>query len=58
MFSCRGSLPRVNTAIWSQWLPALKGYRLRGSYTVEMYAPPAEDPADTYSEIWIPLEKC
>lgn len=62
VFPCRGPLPRtlqsVNTAIWSQWLPALKGYRLRGSYNVEMYAPPAEDPADTYSEIWIPLEKC
>lgn len=48
----------MNTAIWSQWLPALKGYRLRSSYNVERYAPPAEDPADTYSEIWIPLEKC
>ena len=62
VFPCRCPLPRtlqsVNTAIWSQWLPALKGYRLRGSYNVEMYAPPAEDPADTYSEIWIPLEKC
>ncbi len=60
-FPCRGPLPQslqsVNTQIWSEWLPALKGYTLSGSYSVEVYAPPADDPNDTMSYIWIPLKK-
>jgi len=31
--------------------------KLAGNYNIEMYAPPAENPADTYSEIWVPVEK-
>lgn len=61
VFPCRGPLPRalqdVNTQIWSQWLPNCKSYRLVANLNLEMYAPPAKDPKDTYSEIWIPVEK-
>ena len=61
VFPCRGSLPEtlqdVNTRMWSEWLPACKSYRLAGNYNIEMYAPPAEKPEDTYSEIWLPVEK-
>ena len=60
-FPCRGPLPeslqRVNTQIWSEWLPSLTGYTLAGGYSLELYAPPAEDPADDVSYIWIPLKK-
>ncbi|MGN0644421.1 AraC family transcriptional regulator [Gemmiger sp.] len=61
VFPCRGPLPQtlqdVNTQIWSEWLPACKAYRLAGNYNIEMYGPPAEKLEDTYSEIWIPIEK-
>ena len=61
VFPCRGALPKalqdVNTRMWSEWLPACKSYRLAGNYNIEMYAPPAENPEDTYSEIWLPVEK-
>ena len=60
-FVCRGPLPdslqRVNTAIWSEWLPSLKDYKLAGQYSFELYMPPAEKPEDTLSYIWVPLEK-
>ena len=60
-FPCRGPLPEslqsVNTQIWSEWLPALKGYTLAGNYSLEVYSPPAEDPAKSVNYIWIPLKK-
>ncbi len=60
-FKCKGPLPNslqsVNTQIWSEWLPSLKGYTLAGNYSIEMYCPPAEKPEDTLSYIWIPLKK-
>ncbi len=60
-FICRGALPdalqRVNTEIWSEWLPNLKGYKLAGQYNIEAYEPPAEKPEDNVSYIWIPLVK-
>ena len=60
-FPCKGALPeslqRVNTQIWSQWLPSLTGYALAGDYSVEMYSPPAENPDDDVNYIWIPLKK-
>ena len=35
-FACKGPLPdslqKVNTQIWSQWLPSLKGYELAVNY--------------------------
>jgi len=61
VFPCRGPLPEtlqdVNTRMWTEWLPGCKNYRLAANLNVEVYAPPAEDPKDTYSEIWLPIEK-
>ena len=61
VFPCRGPLPQtlqdVNTRIWAQWLPNCKDYRLAANLNLELYAPPAEKPEDTYSEIWLPVEK-
>ena len=61
VFPCRGPLPQalqeVNSRMWSEWLPNCKKYRLAGNYNIEMYAPPAEKPEDTYSEIWLPVVK-
>lgn len=60
-FECRGplveSLQSVNTQIWSEWLPNLKGYTLAGNYSLEFYMPPAEKPEDNVNYIWIPLKK-
>ncbi len=60
-FICRGPLPdslqKVNTQIWSEWLPSLTGYELAGNYSLEVYMPPTENPADTISYIWVPLKK-
>lgn len=60
-FTCKGPLPdslqRVNTQIWSEWLPALTGYALAGNYSLEVYMPPAEKPEDNVSYICIPLKR-
>ncbi|MBO5569473.1 MAG: GyrI-like domain-containing protein [Clostridia bacterium] len=47
----------MNTQIWSQWLPTLKGYALAGNYLLEVYGPPAEKPEDYECYIWIPLKR-
>lgn len=61
LFRCVGALPdslqKVNTQVWSEWLPALKGYALAGDYSLEFYMPPAKDPADTVSYIGVPVKK-
>ena len=61
IFKCVGVLPesmqKVNTQIWSEWLPALQGYTLAGNYSIEFYLPPAETPSETVSYICIPLKK-
>ena len=61
IFPCRGAPPKslqdVNTKIWSEWLPNCREYRLGGNYSIELYAPLAENPEDTYCEIWVPIEK-
>ncbi len=60
VFPCRGPLPQtlqdVNTRIWTQWLPGCKNYRLAANLNIEMYALPAENLEDTYSEIWLPVQ--
>ncbi len=61
VFPCKGTLPQalqtVNTQIWSEWLPNLKGYKLAGNYNLEVYpTPPQPDPDDNYCEIWVPVE--
>lgn len=61
VFPCRGPLPEtlqsVNTRMWSEWLPNCKDYKLARNLNIEVYGPPAEKPEDTYSEIWLPLER-
>ncbi|MCR4840578.1 MAG: AraC family transcriptional regulator [Lachnospiraceae bacterium] len=61
VFMCKGPMPesmqQVNTQIWSEWLPSLKGYTLAGNYSMEFYLPPAKNPADTLNYICIPLKK-
>lgn len=63
VFPCRGALPKalqdVNTKIWSEWLPNCKEYKLAGNYNLEVYLtmPEPEHPENTYSEIWVPVEK-
>lgn len=61
VFPCRGPLPQtlqeVNTRMWSEWLPNCTEYRLARNLNIEVYGPPAEKPEDTYSEIWLPLER-
>ena len=61
LFMCKGALPdamqKVNTQIWSEWLPSLQGYTLAGNYSLEFYLPPAKNPDDTVSYICIPLKK-
>jgi len=60
-FTSKGPLPdslqKVNTQIWSEWLPALTGYQLAGNYSIEIYTPPAENPEDNVSYICIPLKR-
>ena len=60
-YRCKGPLPdslqSVNTQIWSELLSALKGYKLTGNYSIEVYGPPTENPEDYESYIGIPLEK-
>ena len=60
-FKCKGPMPdslqSVNTQIWSEWLPTLKGYTLAGNYSLEVYGPPTEKPEDYECYIWIPLKK-
>lgn len=51
------ALRDVNTRIWNEWLPNCTEYRPGGNYDIEMYTAPTEDPAKTYSEIWIPVVK-
>lgn len=58
IFPCTdGTLQSTNTRIWSEWMPALTGYKLAGNYDIEYYTPPASDPANSYCEIWVPIEK-
>ena len=61
IFPCRGALPdalqSVNTRIWSEWLPGSKTWKMAGSYNLEVYTPMTERPEDTYTEIWVPVER-
>ncbi|MDF2952282.1 MAG: AraC family transcriptional regulator, partial [Anaerocolumna sp.] len=52
------NLQDTNTMMWKEWLPNCKDYRLGGNYNIEMYAPPCEeDIAESYCELWLPIEK-
>ena len=57
-FPCKMSnLQDVNTKIWSEWLPALQGYKLMGEYHIEVYLPPEEGSEEMSVYIWVPLKK-
>ena len=57
-FPCKiSTLQDTNTRIWSEWLPALKGYKLAGEYDIEVYLPPEGDSGEMSVYIWIPLIK-
>lgn len=57
-FPCKMSnLQDVNTKIWSEWLPALQGYKLMGEYDIEVYLPPEEGSEEMSVYIWVPLKK-
>ena len=57
-FPCTiSTLQDTNTKIWSEWLPALKGYTLAGEYDIEVYLPPEEGSQDMTVYIWVPLKK-
>jgi AraC family transcriptional regulator len=57
-FPCKMSnLQDVNTKIWSEWLPALQGYKLMGEYDIEVYLPPEKGSEEMSVYIWVPLKK-
>lgn len=51
------NLQSVNTAIWSEWLPNCREYKLAGNYNVEAYYPIPENGSEMPCEIWVPVEK-
>lgn len=51
------TLQDVNTKIWSEWLPALKGYQLAGDFDVEVYLPAKDSSGEMQIAIWVPLKK-
>lgn len=59
VFPCKmKTLQDINTKMWKEWLPNCKDYKLGGNYNIELYAPPCEeDIAESYCEIWLPIEK-
>lgn len=59
VFPCKmKNLQDTNTKMWKEWLPNCKDYRLGGNYNIELYAPPCEeDIAESYCELWLPIEK-
>lgn len=61
IFPIAGQLPEalqsVNTQVWNDWVPNNGKYQMRINYNIELYAPPTDNPEDTYSEIWVPVEE-
>ena len=60
VFPCRGALPdslqKVNTMIWTEWLPNCREYKLAGNYNIEAYLKAGDHPEDFYGEIWLPVK--
>ena len=57
-FPCTiASLQDTDAKIWSEWLPALKGYSLAGGYDVEVYLPPKDGAEEMTVAIWVPLKE-
>ncbi len=59
IFPCKmKNLQETNTNMWKEWLPNCKDYKLGGNYNIEMYGPICEeDMAESYCELWLPIEK-
>ena len=61
VFPITGKLPEalqsVNTQVWQEWVPNNGQYKMRANYNIELYGPPAENPEEQYSEIWVPVEE-
>ncbi|MBO4697721.1 MAG: helix-turn-helix domain-containing protein [Lachnospiraceae bacterium] len=51
------TLQETNTKIWSEWLPALKGYELVDEYDIEVYLAPEPGSNEVRTFIWVPLKK-
>ncbi len=65
VFPCRGPMPsalqKVNTGIFSEWLPGNSDYQIAGAYSIELYTPVSDYPAGNqdenyYCEIWMPVK--
>lgn len=65
VFPCKGPMPealqKVNTEIFSEWLPENSDYELAGGYSIEFYTPVTDYPKgiedeNYYCEIWIPVK--
>lgn len=48
---CPEALQKLNTQIWTEWLPNCKEYELAGNYNFEFYI------SETEGEIWVPVKK-
>jgi AraC family transcriptional regulator len=46
-------LQRVNTKIWSEWMPNFREYEMDGNFNIEMYTGDEENNC----EIWFPVRK-
>lgn len=65
VFPCRGPMPealqKVNTEIFSEWLPGNSDYEIAGMYSIEYYTPACDYPKGNqdenyYCEIWMPVK--
>ena len=51
------TLLAVNTKIWSEWLPSLRGYQLAEDCEIEVYLPSEDGSGEIKTAIWVPLKK-
>lgn len=51
------TLQAVNTKIWSEWLPSLRGYQLAEDCEIEVYLPSEDGSGEIKTAIWVPLKK-
>ena len=65
VFPCKGPMPeslqKVNTEIFSEWLPGNSDYEIAGMYNIEYYTAPGDYPKGNqdenyYCEIWMPVK--
>lgn len=65
VFPCKGPMPealqKVNSKIFSEWLPENSDYEIAGGYNIEFYTPVINYPKGSadenyYCEIWIPVK--